>query len=432
MRTLRLTTEKLIHGGQALARTDSKVCFVWNALAGEEVEARVLQEKSGFIEAQALEILKPSPDRIPSRESHFLACSPWQILSWEAENRWKTEIAAETYARVGKLKEIPLSAIQFQPDGDWGYRNKIEYSFLIRKAEGRQAEPCFGIHQRGTQDILPVEACLLASPEVQHAAEETLDWIKTTRIPFKALKRLSVKTNGTGQSLAALYITARCPLPGGLPPDLGIRHGVSVYLETGTKKSSSPQTPLWQAGQTTLPVTLRQTQLETGPQSFFQVNLPVFEMALQDIAEHLSPEDKVIDYYAGVGAISLPLAPHFQSAVLVESHPESAFFAQKNITALGLTHCRLERMRAEKAGGLIQPDHTVIFDPPRAGLGDTLIQTILAQKPRRLLYLSCEIATQARDLAKLTTGYTLKKILPYNFFPRTPHIEALAVLDRAS
>ncbi len=428
MKFITLHTEKLIHGGQALGHAGGKACFVWNALPGEEVTAWVLNEKSNYLEAQASEIKKSAPERIAPLEPHFLACAPWQILSWEAENRWKTQIALETYTRLGKLKDPALAPIVFNPDGIYGYRNKIEYGFLLRKESGLPQAPGFGIHQRGTQDLYPVESCALARPEVNEAARAILEWLKTSGIPFKTLRRLVVKSNEQGQTLAALYVTERCPLPAGLSPALHTVAGLHIYLQSGDARGAERE--LWQAGQSSLTLRLLETPLECGPQSFFQVNRPVFEMALRDIAAFLTPQDHVVDYYAGVGAISLPLAKYFASAILVENHSESAAFAQKNIKANGLTHCRLEKGRAERSAQWIEPERVLIFDPPRAGLEAVLLHKVLAQKPLRLIYLSCDIATQARDLARLSASYRVRTLKLYNFFPRTPHIEALAVLDR--
>jgi len=450
MKQIELRTDKLIHGGQALGHANGKACFIWNALPGETVRAWVINEKDNYLEANAAEILTPSPDRVAPVESHYLACAPWQILSWKAENEWKQTIALETYTRLGKLKDAVIDPILFNPDGQMGYRNKIEYSFLIRKESGQPQTPSFGIHQRGNQDLYPVQTCALARPEINETALAVLEWLKTWDIPLKKLKRLVVKagsgtesavgsnrtndttvfSSGKGETLAVLYITDRCPMPSGMSPLLKNTAGLVICLQSKEPGGVQAGHALWQAGETTVTTRLLDTPLQYGPLSFFQVNPPVFEMALRDIATFLSPTDKVVDYYAGVGAISLPLAKHYASAILVESSGESADYAQKNITALGLTHCRLQKSSAENALRWIESDSVLILDPPRAGMGEKLLRKILQKKPTRLIYLSCDIATHARDIAKLTESYTLRSLKLYNFFPRTPHIEALAVLDR--
>lgn len=430
MKQIELRTEKLIHGGQALGHAHGKACFVWNALPGETVRAWVLNEKDHYLEANASEILLASPERIPPQEQHYLACSPWQILSWKAENDWKRTIALETYKRLGRLKDPEIDPILCSSETMMGYRNKIEYSFLIRKEIGQPAAPSFGIHQRGLQDLYPIQTCALAQPEINRAALDILEWLKTSMaIPIKKLKRLVIKTGSSGDTLAVLYVTDRCPMPAEMPPVLKNISGLVICLQSKEPGGEQAGHVLWQAGQTAVTTRLLETDLQYGPQSFFQVNPPIFEMALKDIASFLAPEDKVVDYYAGVGAISLPLAKHYASAVLVESNGESADFAQKNITALGLKHCRLQKSSAEKASRWIESDSVLILDPPRAGIGERLLKTILKKKPTRLIYLSCDVATHARDIAKLSELYALRSLKIYNFFPRTPHIEALAVLE---
>jgi len=430
MKQITLKTEKLIHGGQALGHTGGKACFIWNALPEEEIRAWVLREKGNFLEAQASEILTPSPDRIAPKESHYLACAPWQILSWEAENHWKNKIAEETYTRLGKLAAPKIDSIIFNSEQIMGYRNKIEYSFLIRKESGQPQTPGFGIHQRGNQDLHPLQSCCLARTEVNETAAAVLEWLKNAPIPMKNLKRLVVKSGLAGETLAILYVKARSAMPAAMPPLLNSLKGLVICLQDQENRGSQEGRMLWQSGTLSLTTTVLDTPLEHGPQSFFQVNPPLFELALKDMIEWLSEKDKVVDYYAGVGAISLPLAKYFASCILVENHGESADFAQRNITRLSLDHCRLQKSSAENSTRWIESDQILILDPPRAGIGDKLLRKILEKKPLRLIYLSCDIATHARDIAKLSESYILRKLKLYNFFPRTPHIESLAILDR--
>ena len=125
----KVTIEKLVFGGQGLARKDGRVYFVWNALPGEEVEVEITKKKKNFCEGIARKIIKASPLRVEPKEAHFLACSPWQIMSFDSENDWKKKIALETYLRfraLDKEQNIEIEA----GDKDYGYRNKIEYRAL--------------------------------------------------------------------------------------------------------------------------------------------------------------------------------------------------------------------------------------------------------------------------------------------------------------
>ena len=144
----------------------------------------------------------------------------------------------------------------------------------------------------------------------------------------------------------------------------------------------------------------------------------------------LDPCEKLVDFYSGVGAIGISLKGRAQSTVLVDSHAEAIAYAKENIELNGLNNCGAILSNAEKITRLIEPDSTLIVDPPRAGLHPKVVNKILSAKPARVLYLSCNVATHARDIKNLSPGYKLKDLKLYNFFPRTPHIEALAVLDR--
>ncbi len=425
-----VTVDKLIQGGQALARSAGKVCFLWNALPGETVEARVLEEKKGYIQATALQVQTAAPERLPPQESHFLSCSPWQILSWEAENLWKCEIAREAFARAGLSDELPAPLeIAAAPWPQTGTRNKIEYHFVECKTEGRQPRLSLALSGRRSHELIPVETCCLAMPAVNETALALLAALAKRNIPCAALRRLVVKTNGRGETAAALF-TAK-PLNLSFLPELPAHcRGWQLFQELGSKENRS-YTPLAAEGDPVLEYRIREVMLRAGLQSFFQIHLTVFEMALEDMRRFLRPEKSVVDYYAGTGAVSLPLADFFKDAVLVEAHAEAAHFAEENIRFNRLTdRCKVLLQTAASATAVFSSEHFVILDPPRAGLEAGLLESLLAVRPERILYLSCDIATQARDIAKLAPVYKLSFFKLYNFFPRTPHFESLCILDR--
>jgi len=164
--------------------------------------------------------------------------------------------------------------------------------------------------------------------------------------------------------------------------------------------------------------------------SFFQINWPIFTRALSDIETYVAPDDLVVDYYAGVGVIGLFLARKAQKVVLVESDANAINLARQNIQDNKITNCKVQRGDATTMLDYITKSRTVIFDPPRSGLSDSVVNRLLDQKPKRIIYLSCEPSTQARDCLKLKKYYETKFLRLYNFFPRTPHVESLWILDR--
>ncbi|MEK7376160.1 MAG: methyltransferase, partial [Candidatus Margulisiibacteriota bacterium] len=170
-------------------------------------------------------------------------------------------------------------------------------------------------------------------------------------------------------------------------------------------------------------------ELSYGLSSFFQVNLPVFETALGDMKAYAKPGSMILDLYCGVGTIGLALAKNAERVELVDSVPECIEFAGKNIESNGIKNAKAVLSPAEKAVNLITADKLLILDPPRSGLHPKLIKKILEVKPKRIIYLSCNAASQARDIALIKEHYKIGFLKFYNFFPRTPHIEGLCVCD---
>lgn len=418
--------DKLVFGGQGMGKTDDgKIAFVWNALPGEDVALDVIKNKKTHIEAHASAILSPSPNRIEPKEKHFLSCSPWQILSFEEENQWKMDIARETYEKIGGLTDIPLDIVA-DPEAQYGYRNKIEYSFAEK-----DAAIFLAFFERGRRQHIPIPGCALASKEINDTAHEILDWINRERIPMRSLKSLIVRSNQNGETIAALFLKDRLSFAAYPALHDGFA-GFAVYYSTHLSPASVPTALLHSMGQEYLVEDIRGISFAYGVFSFFQVNVPVFLHALDDIAAHIKPNAALVDYYSGVGAIGLSLANGASSCMLVESNADAVLYAQKNIEHNGLNQCATHCMPAEKMTDAITPDATLILDPPRAGLHDAMVKKIHAVKPKSIIYLSCNLSTHGRDIQRLSDAYVISFLRLYNFFPRTPHIEGLCILEKRS
>jgi tRNA/tmRNA/rRNA uracil-C5-methylase (TrmA/RlmC/RlmD family) len=160
--------------------------------------------------------------------------------------------------------------------------------------------------------------------------------------------------------------------------------------------------------------------------------VPVFTQALDDIQPYLDPHKPLLDFYSGVGAISIPLAQYCSSALLVDNNEEAIQDAQRNIKNNQLTNFSAQAIAAEKITEAISSEHIVIVDPPRPGLHPNVVKRLLEVQPQRIIYLSCNLSTQARDIELLQSAYQLKCSRLYNFFPKTPHIEALCILDKTT
>lgn len=409
-----VTIEKLVHGGQGLATmADGRRVFVWNALPGETVCVRIIKQKRSYVEAIAEEIITPSEERVQAEEVNYLSTSPWQIMTFEAENKYKQSITAELFER----EKVVLPEFQIRStDQIWNYRSKMEYSFW-----GDEAGLHLALHQRGTHGKEIVTGSKLAMSAIDAAANAICVQLNTMNARAGDLKTIIVRCDQNGLAVAALYTKLDKFKELELPPEL---KGLRVYHSNPKSPASVPTRLLQELGDCQLQDTLLGKPYTYDVDSFFQVNLPIFEQALQTIKDHLDAP-AVTDMYAGVGSIGLSVAT--KQVDLIELDPATAAMASINAATSGLSGEVIEAS-TEKALDYITGDKPVIFDPPRAGLHDKVVDRVLDAKPPQVIYLSCNPATHARDLAKLQAAYEIEFFEAYNFFPRTPHIETLAVL----
>lgn len=427
---MKVKIEKLVFGGAGLGRLDDgRVIFVWNALPGEEVEFELIKKEKTHWEGMATKIINPSPARLEPREAHYLSCSPWQIMTPEEENKWKIEMAKETYKKLSNLEIEKLEIIG--DENIWGYRNKMEYSF----GEG-DGGILLSFFERGKKVRRCIEACELANSEINRVAKLILEWINKHKIPMRSLKAMILRSNLKNEVIVALFIKDKLEFADFPVLDKNFV-GFKLFYSTHKSPASVPTALLYGVGQDCLTEELLGVKLKYGIFSFFQINIPVFEMALADIGKFLDKNKSIVDYYSGVGSISLPLYNMYKDAVLVDSCEEAIGFAGENQTDLSRplpfakgreieTTC----MPAERVTELIESDKILIVDPPRAGLHEKVVRRILAQKPARVIYLSCNLSTQARDIKLLSEAYKVVFTKLYNFFPRTPHVEGLCVLEK--
>lgn len=420
-----VSIEKLVFGGQALGHTpDGKAIFIWNALPDEEVDVQVTKTKQGDRQGIATLIHEASPHRIDPQEDHFLSTSPWQIMTYEHELHWKKAIAQETYHGIGHV-DLPELEIVGDADRQFGYRNKMEYSFT----QDEQGELSLAFFARGQKKKIPVPQSNLAYPWINHTAQVFLAWAQEVGLTPRELKSLIIRGTQDGKTIAGLFI--KDPLTFDHLPELDDTiQGFQIYYSTHKSPASVPTKLLYENGTMTLNETINNITLRFGLFSFFQVNVPMFQEALADIATHVKKDTPLVDLYSGVGAIGLSLAPHVKDVTLVDNVPEAIEYAEQNIQRNNAHHANAICDQSENMLDLITPDKTIIVDPPRAGLHSKVVTKLLQETPPTIIYLSCDLATQARDIALLSDKYNITFVRLYNFFPRTPHIEGLCVLEK--
>lgn len=405
----RVKIEKLVHGGQGIGiLADGRKVFVWNALPGEEVGVRLTKKHRDYTEGVAEDILKASSDRIEPVDEAYLSTSPWQIMDLDAENRYKKEILTETFRREGV--PLPDFAFIYEPP-ELHYRNKMEYSFWADE-DGLH----LALFHRGSHGKQIVKGSSIARPEIDKTAHNILAILNKNGVRGSQLKTVVIRSNTEGATVVALFVKDE------QFPRLDFSdcaQGIAIYFSTPKSPASIVTRELYRTGDIILADTILETPLRYDVNSFFQVNIPVFERALQEMKRHLSG-GPLVDMYAGVGSIGVVLG----ARTLVELDAQNVAMAKHNAPKSTV----VVQASTEKALEYITADAEIIFDPPRAGLHEKVIKRLLEVTPRKLIYLSCNPATQARDVARLQEKYEIQHVTGYNFFPRTPHIENLVIL----
>lgn len=411
--------EKLVHGGQGLATlADGRKVFVWNALPDETVSLRMLKSKKGFAEAIAEEVIEPSKERIAPREpASYLATSPWQIMTFDAENIYKKEILSETFDR----EKIVLPKYEFVGGQEYeGYRTKMEFGFW-----GDNEGISLAHFVRGSHGKTKVKASVLAKPEINAAVADIVTQLNSLAEGKRGIRAGDVKSvilrcTQAGDTVAALFVKPKKFPSLTMPNTL---KGLVVYHSNPKSPASVPTELLQQEGDRTLSDKVLGTELMYDVLSFFQVNLPVFESAVKQIDLHLGNMPKV-DLYSGVGSIGIPIG---NTTTLVELDQANVEMAQINVGDLPI---KVVHASSDKSLDYITGKEAVIVDPPRAGLGSYVTNRLIQARPPVIAYLSCNPSTQARDIKLLLeAGYKIAFFEGYNFFPRTPHIESLAILE---
>lgn len=430
-----ITGEKLVPGGQCLGHDENgRATMIWNCLPGETVQAFINKRRKGCAFGVADELVgAAAPERVtPMEADHYLSCSPWQILAWDVENRTKIQFAEEALHKLElPVKEIPLATTS---EPVLHYRNKMEFSFARAEFKNDNSPLKLALFKRGSFNWkLPLDGCCLAEAIINSTGAAIVDWLNEWDAPLSALKTLIVRSDGRGNSVAALFVMERLPeftevknlpLPDGC-------QGFRIYFSNPKSPASVADELLYEQGESSVTAELLGAELEFGLLSFFQVNIPMFKEALTMIGEHLDPSLPALDFYAGVGAISLPLARAAKDWHLVEVNAEAVEFAKQNISRNKLKNCLATCAPAEKITELITGKEQVIVDPPRAGMDLRVVERLNEVLPTKIIYLSCNLSTQARDLELLASNYKIVDLKLFNFFPRTPHVESLVVLERS-
>ena len=475
--------EDIALGGKALARVDGKVVFVDRGVPGDQVTVRITKTNKRFAEARLTAIERPSSDRVAARCVHVDRCGGCRLqeLPYEAQAALKERHVREALRHMGGIAEPPVRPIVHAPAA-WHYRNKMEYSFMPAyeavastpprthatpgPAEPGTAGPAapqaskqvaiLGMHERGTFDrVFELTECWLPSPltvqvvRFTQAFARAHGWRAYHPSRHDGVARfLTVRHLPHTASCAVHLLAASDDLPGLADWARGVAalsdeiRTVTLGLNRSLANVAFAEEERALVGDGVIVEKLLGLEFEVVGNAFLQTNSMQAERLYEGAiaAAQLTGHERVLDLYSGAGTLTLLFARVAAEAVGVENVPESVERAHRNATRNGLANTRFvlgdsravlrEWARGERAEAP-RPD-VVVVDPPRAGLHPRVVVRVAELEPKRIVYVSCNPATLARDLKDFAgLGWRPAEVTPYDMFPHTPHIECVARLERA-
>lgn len=427
--------------GLGVARIDGRVIFVHGGVRGETCSIRILKVLKSVAFARVEEIMESSPGRQVPDCPHYPACGgcDFRHLTYEEELEAKRQRVEDALRRIGGA-DVTVTEILASPQTE-GYRNKSQFPV--------SPEGLAGFYRARTHQVIPATDCLLQSPQAGAVARAVEDYLRENGVAAYdeerhegLLRHIFVRANAAGQALVCLIVNGdRLPreedlvrrVRGACPDTVG------VVLSANTRRTNvvlgDRYRTLW--GQDYLEDTLCGITFRLAIPAFYQVNRRqaerLYEKALE-LAE-LTGEETVLDLYCGAGTITLVMARKAKRAIGAEIVPEAVENARENALRNGITNAEFfcgdaaavaEKLAAEK----LRPD-VVVVDPPRKGLEESVIGSIADMAPQRVVYVSCDPGTLARDVKRFhERGYTLQKAVAADLFPRTKHVETVVLLSK--
>ena len=444
---IRVTIEDLSSDGLGVGHSDGMAFFIKDTVIGDEVEAKIMKMKKTYGYARMTKLLVPSPDRIEARCPVARQCGGCQIqsMSYPAQLRFKENKVRNNLMRIGKFENPPMEPI-IGMDTPFRYRNKAQFPIGYSR-DGRRIA---GFYAGRTHAIIECEDCLLGARVNQEILETVLSHMEQFQIePYeeqtgKGLLRHVMTRVGhsTGEIMVCLVVNGtNLPHEEALIAALtGIPGMASITLNTNTEKTNvimgRKQRLLW--GRPYIEDTIGAVRFRISPLSFFQVNPLQTEKLYGKALEYagLTGKETVWDLYCGIGTISLFLAQRAKKVCGVEIVPAAIEDARKNAALNGFTNAEFFVGKAEevlpekyKTEGITAD--VIVVDPPRKGCEESVLTTMIQMQPKRIVYVSCDSATLARDLKYLCeNGYTLQKYCPVDMFGNSVHVETVVLLSK--
>jgi 23S rRNA (uracil-5-)-methyltransferase RumA len=442
---LTVTIKKIGINGEGIAYDQQQVIFVEGAIPEEEATIKITKIEKNHAYAQVVSIDKPSSHRIQPPCTIYSECGACHLqhLQYEQQLMYKREIVKDAFKKYATVKELEIRKTLAQQE-PWHYRNKAQLRvvFLGEKTQ-------LGLYERESHHLVEMNNCLVQDKLINHVMSTVREGLDRFRIPIfserkgkgdvkaivirvsQAKREVQLTIVSKHEHIKAIerlleYIKEHLPMVSGIFQSIHTQNTPSVF---GEKMKL-----LW--GNEIIEEHLGGLRFHLSPRSFFQLNLAATEILYNCVraAAKLKGRERVIDAYCGVGAIGLMLAPYAKEVRGMDIIPEAIADATYNARLNGIENAFFQCGRAEMVVPQWMEDGFVadclVVDPPRTGCDPALLQTILRVKPKRVVYVSCNPSTLAKDCAQLISGgYRVKWVQPIDMFPQTSHVECVALIE---
>lgn len=435
-----LSIDGMTNEGQGVAHLDGVAFFVPETVVGETVEAHIIKTEKRYCIAKVKSILSASSERVmPACEAYpYCGGCTMQHMTYAEQLQQKRRFVADALERLGGL-----SGIEVQPtigmENPWRYRNKG--SFPFGSVDGQTA---FGFYAPRSHRLVPLFNCPIQSEKITETARQIAAWANKYKISVYdeatghgSLRACMVRTTTDGKVMAVIVTHGKLPHENELIERLS--HVDSLYHNRNDKDTNVLLGDTFRLlhGEPTLLETQNGLSFSVSPQSFLQVNPTQTERLYQTAIDYLDPKpnETIFDLYCGIGTISLQIARRAGHVVGVECVSEAIEDAKQNAIRNGLANADFVCDLSEKALPKLlkigtRPD-AIVLDPPRKGCEPAVLDAILQSTANRIVYVSCNPATLARDLKALTAGgFAVQKVQPVDMFPQTAHVECVALMSR--
>ena len=436
-----VTIEGYGEGGMGVARIDGRVVFVHGALRGEKCRVLILKTLKSVAFAKVLEVIEPSSERITPDCPYFPRCGgcTYRHIRYEEELRLKKQRVQDNLSRIGG-SDVTVEEILGARD-TLRYRNKAQYPV--------SKDGAVGFYRARTHEVIECEHCLLVKPEADAAAEALREYMQSCRVAGYdektgrgLVRHLYVRSNAAGESLVCVLVNGdKLPKEDRLVTLLrdACPKCTGIVLGTNTKKGNvilgDCYRTLW--GSDRLEDTLCGKTFRLSVPSFYQVNRVQAERLYAKAIEFagLTGQETVLDLYCGAGTITLALSDHAKKVLGAEIVPEAIDDARENAARNGVKNVEFfcgdaSDVAKKLARENLRPD-VITVDPPRKGLAADVVESIAEMQPGRVVYVSCDSATMARDVKRLADlGYTAQRACAVDMFPRADHVETVCLLSK--